>query len=216
MKQFKKELQKILENDPLNLLDVKKSKSSNSFSTDERLVLSFKEINIFFEEQGRIPEKSNNVEERKLYSRFHGIKEDIDKVEVLREYDKFNLLKDVKRADAIEIKTVDDILENDALGLLDKENEDIFNLKHIPKEKKKPDYIASRKLCDDFDKFEHLFKQCHVDLSAGKRKLRPFKKEQQIKKRDFFILRGIMVYIAHVGTKEKRGKKNRCSIEMYF
>ena len=215
MKQFEKELQKILENDPLNLLDIKPN-ASNILSKDERLVLSFEEINKFFEKQGRVPEKSDHIEERKLYSRLQGIKENMEKIEILREYDNFNLLEDIKKEKEVEIKTVTDIFESDTLGLLDKGNNDIFNIKHIPKERELPDYIANRKPCKDFDKFENLFKQCHVELSAGKRKLRPFKKGLQISEGHFFILSGLMVYVTYVGDKEKRNKRTDARLRCVF
>ena len=216
MSRFEEELQNILENDPLNLLDIKPKTSS--VSPDKRLVLSFQKINDFIKKHGREPEKSNNIEERKLYSRLDGIRKDFNKIETLMDYDSFNLLKEAKKkADPKEIKTVDDILENDILGLLDKDGDDIFTLKNIPQTTKEmPSYIARRKPCDDFDKFEHLFKQCHFDLSTGKRKLRPFAKEQQISTGDFFILRGIMVFVAHVGDRERLKNRTNARLRCIF
>lgn len=213
MKIFEKELQDILENDPLGLLDIK-SKSSGVPSKDERLITSFEEINTFFRENNRKPQKSTDIKERKLYSRLEAIRGDMDKVEILKNYDEFKLLTDVEKK---EIKTVEDILENDTLGLLNKDTEDIFNLKSIPQIKKMPDLIAKRIPCKDFDSFEHLFKQCHVDLSIGKRKLRPFKKEQSISEGRFFIVKGVMAYVAEVGkkefTKQKFNARLRCIFE---
>ena len=212
---FKKELENILENDPLNLLDIR-LKISGVISADKRLMNSFNEINHFFQNHGREPERSTNIEERKLYSRLKGIRGDIGKVETLREYDEFGLLKGIKKGDTKDIKTIDDILEKDTLGVLDDRSDNIFDLKHVPKEKEMPDYIASRRPCKDFDKFEHLFKKCHLDLSKGKRNLRPFKKEQQISKGDFFILKGIMVYVARKGDKERLKKKTNARLRCIF
>ena len=135
MKHFERELQNILENDPLKLLDVK-SKASNTISSDERLVSSFKEINSFFKKNGREPKKSNDIEERKLYSRLKGLREDIDKVEALREYDIFSLLKDIKKENFKEIKTIDDVLKDDVLGLLNKDNDNIFDFRKCSSNKK--------------------------------------------------------------------------------
>jgi hypothetical protein len=54
-------------------------------------------------------------------------------------------------------------------------------------------------------------------LASGKRKLWPFKNEQQIQKGYFFVLKGILLYVAEVGEVEKiNGKKNarlRCVFE---
>jgi hypothetical protein len=62
-------------------------------------------------------------------------------------------------------------------------------------------YIASRKACTDFDRFEPLLQKCQADLAAGKRKPRPFAKEQQIHEGLFFVLKGILLYVAEVGEK---------------
>lgn len=79
------------------------------------------------------------------------------------------------------------------------------------------DSIAKRIPCQDFDRFEQLFKQCHADLVSGNNELRKFSGEQQIASGHFFILHGVMVYVAKVGDKEKkRGKVNaklRCIFE---
>ena len=64
--------------------------------------------------------------------------------------------------------------------------------------------------------FETLFKQCHLDLSRGERKLRPFKMEQQISQGHFFILKGIMVYVAEVGKKERAKKKTNARLRCIF
>jgi len=80
-----------------------------------------------------------------------------------------------------------------------------------------PDQIARRKPCEDFEKFEPLFIQCHAGLQSGDKQLRSFSGEQQISAGHFFILNGIMVYVAEVGEKErKQGKVNarlRCIFE---
>ena len=51
--------------------------------------------------------------------------------------------------------------------------EDIFELKHGLKKSGKPsvssyDYVAQRHKCDDFAKFEPLFKACQNDLANKK------------------------------------------------
>ena len=80
-----------------------------------------------------------------------------------------------------------------------------------------PDNIAKRKPCKEFETYEPLFKQCHLGLASGKNELRRFMGEQQIAAGHFFVLHGVMVYVADVGIKEKkRGKVNarlRCIFE---
>jgi len=50
-------------------------------------------------------------------------------------------------------------------------------------------------------RFEPLLQKCQADLAAGKRKPRPFAKEQQIHEGLFFVLKGILLYVAKVGEK---------------
>ena len=221
---FEKEFENILEDDPLGLLDIK-PKRSNAITEDERLIESFKEINDYMEQHGKEPSASRDIQERRLFSRLKGLREDPEKSLALKDYDSFNLLGDItvpeppEPPDPTKIKTIDDILEDDALGLLDGisdsdlveesgTEEDIFNLKNIPKTIEKPDYVAKRKPCKDFEKFEPLFKQPHSDLASKKKEVRPFKSERQIKSSTFFILQGMMVYVVTMGEKELRNFGN--------
>ena len=67
-----------------------------------------------------------------------------------------------------------------------------------------PDSIARRKPCNNFKQYEELFKQCHSDLKEGKRTIGNFQNEQSIRQGDFFILKGIMVYVAKEGKRENK------------
>ncbi|MCP4118792.1 MAG: GIY-YIG nuclease family protein [Desulfobacteraceae bacterium] len=211
---FDKELEAILKTDPLGLLKIK-PKASSAISADERLVASFEEINAFFKEHNREPEESRDIRERKLYSRLKGLRETPEKAVTLIEFDAFDLLGDVKIFEPKEINTVDNVLEDDVLGLLgdgdsteESDPNDIFNLRNIPKSINVPDYIAKRKPCKEFGQFEPLFKQNHVELTSKKKVLRSFISERQIKPGTFFILQGMMVYVANVGQKELRSYGN--------
>ena len=106
MLDFKVELDKILKEDPLGILKIK---VSQPVTADKRLKESFEEINKFIDEHGKEPEQSNDINERKLFSRLNALKKNFEKANSLKEYDKHNLLKEIK-----EIQTVDDILDNDA------------------------------------------------------------------------------------------------------
>jgi len=211
---FEKELESILHSDPLGLLTVT-AKTSSIISADERLLASFEEVNAFVREHGHEPTQSRDFKERRLFSRLKGLREDIEKTEALLSFDELGLLKDVVIPEPKEINTIDDVLGDDALGLLGGElsstdsSDNIFKLKNVPKTLDMPEEVARRKPCKDFDAFEALFKQCHADLVSGQSELRKFTGEQQISAGHFFILHGVMVYIAEVGDKEKkRGKVN--------
>ena len=209
----KEDLQKLIEDDDLGLLNVK-PKQSAAATADERLITSFTQINQFVSENGKEPQSGNGIQEHQLYARLKGIRDSVEKMEALANLDEHGLLN-VERK---EISSIDDIFEDDDLGILGSEAESIFTLKHVSKETTMPDYVASRKPCKDFDTFELKFIQCQADLASNKRKLWPFKNEQQIQKGYFFVLKGVLLYIAEVGDFEKgsNGKKNarlRCIFE---
>ena len=83
-------LNSIFENDPLGILEIK---AKNPVVTaDDRLKASFEEINSFYETHNREPKKTTDMNERSLFSRLQGIKENPSKIESLKKYDKFNLL----------------------------------------------------------------------------------------------------------------------------
>ena len=208
-----KALDEIFNSDPMGLLDVK-PKSPPVLNADERLTASFQEINEFFERHNREPQPNGEkISESQLYYRLKNLKENEDKMMVCEPHDKYGLLKTEKK----EIKSIDDIFGDDSLDILGGDSEGLFDFKHTPKETTMPDYIASRKPCTDFNKFELLFIQCQSDLATEKRRLYPFKNEQQITKGHFFVLKGVLLYVAQVGKKSnEKGKVNarlRCIFE---
>lgn len=87
-------LNNIFDNDPLGILEVK---AKNPILTEyDRLKDSFEEINSFFEINNREPKKAtSDINERRLFSRLEGIKLDIEKIEKLKQFDRFNLLVEV-------------------------------------------------------------------------------------------------------------------------
>jgi hypothetical protein len=206
-------LNEIFNSDQFGILDVKPF-VSNTRSSDERLIDSFVEIKEFYQNHNRAPEpNTDNINEYKLYTRLKNLREDSEKLKVCEPLDSYGLLKVQKK----EINTIDDIFNDDSLDILGGEDTGLFDFKHIPKETTMPDYVASRKKCEDFCKFEQLFKDCQHDLRNGKRKLYPFRYEQQIAEGYFFVLKGILLYVANVGEKNnEKGKMNarlRCIFE---
>ena len=192
MLDFESELKKILNDDPLGIL---KLRVSQTITIDQRLIDSFQEINRFIDENKREPEESIDITERKLFSRLKELRKDFNKASILKDLDRHNLLAKVK-----ENKTVDDILDNDVLGLLDNDPEDIFNLKNIPKNRANTDFVARRKPCKNFKDYENNFKQTQKEINKGKRKLIKFK-EHQLKEGRYYILDGILLYLEKIEEK---------------
>ncbi len=194
-------LDDILDNDPLELLNKLKVKNP-IISADDRLIASFEEINEFYDKNDREPIKSIDMNERNLFARLQGLRDNSAKNKALKKYDRFNLLEDIK---IIEATSIDDIFANDPLGLLSNKEDDIFDLKNVPKVDKdriSTDFVARRKKLEDFDMYEKIFVQCQKDLKDGKRKLVKFN-ESHFEKGAFFVLKGILVYLKDIQNPKK-------------
>ena len=192
---FEKELDAIIANDPLGLLHVKLKAAS--ITPDDRLIQSFQEINQFYATHHREPEESNDINERKIFSRLGHIKKDYEKSLSLKEHDIHKLLDEVR-----EIESIEDVITIDPLGLLNSESKNevgIFSHKFIRalSEREQADFIAQRKQCKDFDQFETSFKEIHNDLSSGQRKLLSYS-EKQLEPGTFFVQNGMLLYLDSV------------------
>ncbi len=194
----KETLLSLIQSDKFGLLKKTKHKKSAPSTAKELLIAQFQEINDFYRIHGYEPnENENNIEEFQLYHSLKTIRENNNHVLLLIEYDEFSLLGLPKP-----ISSIQDIFDNDKFGLLhvDSDAKEIFNLQHVSKKINLPDYVAQRIPCQDFDIFQHFFQKCHEDLKSGKRQLRLFKydRHQNIDKKQFFILRGVLLYVADV------------------
>ena len=192
-------LDDIFNNDPLGLLNVK-AKTSNVKSADQRLSESFDEINSFYNENNREPEANiSNVTEYQLYSRLKGLRESVSKSEMLESEDIYDLLNVAPK----EINSIDDILGDNFDDLLNTDDAGLFDFKHTPKEyeRAQADFVARRKKCKDFDKYEHLFKEVQSDLSNGKRQLIEFR-EDNLRKGDYYVHNGVLMLLAEVNISQ--------------
>jgi hypothetical protein len=184
-------LKEIFENDPLGLLVIKPNNSPVR-NEDERLVASFQEINLFYEQNNREPELGGGIQEHQLYSRLKSIRENTLKIEMLKIHDIYGLLDYTPK----EITSLDDVLNDDVLGILDEGDTGLFNLKHVTKftERQSADFVARRKPCRDFMKYESAFKAVQLDLNNGKRKLIEFKQDN-LREKTFYVHNGILLYL---------------------
>jgi hypothetical protein len=196
MHNYEKKIEEIINNDPQGLLNIKST--SKSITSDQRLEESFLEIVNFYKAHKKEPQEVNEINERKLAIRLKELKKNPEKIKLLKNLDKENLL-----GNAIEYKSVDDILDNDFLGILNTEEyKELFDLKNIKFEKNKTDFIARRKPCSDFHKFENNFKKIHEDLKNKKRKLLIFK-EQDLQEGRYFLLDGLLTFLEKVDLQER-------------
>ena len=208
-----KVLDNIFNNDPLGLLNFK-PKNSNARTAAERLLASFQEINNFVDSNGNEPKANpSNISEFQLYSRLKNLKEDETKIGLLKEHDIHNLLpvlefNQVNESQAEyskpkEINSIDDLLSDDSMDILGGDLEGLFDFKHTPKdyERANADFIARRKLCKDFDKYEPTFIEVQKDLANGKRKLIEFK-EDNLREGDFYVHNGVLMLLEKVNISQ--------------
>lgn len=189
-------LKKLISMDDGGMLDVRHT--SRVQTRDEKLIATFEEINAFIDKHGREPSSAGDVAEFTLHSRLSGIRKNAQKIIQLKPYDKHNLLEMPKES------TLADMIESDPFGLLSVES-DIFTLKHVPDPKQReeePDFIAKRKPCRNFEKYESLFKQCQQDLKSGKRQLEKFNEKQRVEGQ-FFVLSGVMLLLDKIYNLER-------------
>lgn len=191
-------LDDIFNDDEFGLLDAKQ-KTSNVKTADQRLIDSFEEINAFVDKNNREPNTSS-MSEYGLLARLKNIRENEQQKLSLKPYDRHNLLGEVE----IPKTSIDDILNDDELGLLDSDSDlSIFKYKHIPKEEERAqaDFVAQRKPLKEkeFKPYEAMFQKVHQEIKDGKRKILPFKDvEQHLKAKNFYLMNGILLYLENV------------------
>lgn len=203
----KKILDDIFSNDPFGLLNVKSTSSAKT--EDQRLIQSFDEINEFYKNHNREPKQVNDINERGLYSRLQGIRTNFEKVEALKKYDVNNLLDIIEPE---QIDSIDDIFSSDPFGILGGSDEGLFDFKNVPnkqemEERMAAEFVAKRKPCNHFDKYEPLFKKVQSELKSGTRKLVKFN-EQNMQEKTFYVQNGMLVYLEKIFniSKDKNSK----------
>lgn len=215
----KDKLSEIFESDLLGLLAVDEPKNTPVSPQDSRLIDRFQEISDFYETNQRCPELGDDIGEYRLASRLAAIKKDPKKVKTLLPYDYYNLLE----SEETKSVSVEELISDDPLGLLDGDDEadSIYTLSHVkPSERLRPDYIAHRKVCKDFDLYEEAFQRIHDDLEHGRRRLVEFK-EGDLHEGCYYVLRGVVLYLEQnlavkqkieykSGAKVRREGRTRC------
>jgi len=203
----------IFNDDDFGLLD-SKVKTSTVKTDEDRLIDSFEEINVFTDKNKREPNKSS-MSEYGLLAKLKNFRENETQKKVLKPFDRHNLLGYVE----MEKQTIDDILNDDDLGLLDADKDlDIFKFKHTPRpeDRAETDFVAQRKPMKEkeFEKYEVMFQKVHKEIKEGKRKIKPFTNiEKNLHVGDFYLMNGIMLYLESANLN-KEEIKHRSSIRV--
>ncbi|WP_345854803.1 GIY-YIG nuclease family protein [Shewanella algae] len=205
-------LKEILASDTQGLLKTKPKSSAPT--ADDHLIAKFKQINEFFDKNGREPQanRGNPIELMRSKS-LESIRSNEQHCRALEQFDIHRLLP---RLEEPKPDSIEAILADDSLGILDLPDDSIFNLKHVKKTLETSSHVAKRKKCANFDEYEPLFQQCYADLKSGTKEAVQFTGEQQIQKGMFFILHGITCYISDMEERLKRNGKVNARLHLIF
>ena len=203
-----KSLDDIFNDDDFGLLEPN-VKQRTIITDEDRLIDSFEEINAFYDKNNREPSTSS-MAEYSLSARLREFRTNEPNKGILKAFDRHNLLGDVE----IKITSVDDIFNDDDMGLLDTEGDSsIFDFVYTPKapSRASAEYIAQRKSLSnkEFKKYEKMFQQVHKELKAGTRKLLEFRNaEDNLIEGNFYLVDGLLCYLEVSNAKEVLKKNN--------
>jgi T5orf172 domain len=204
------------------IADPQQSHGTSSRTEEERLIDSFQKIVDFYEKNQREPTQGGGVDEHSLFARLKSLKSDAKKIEILRGYDKYNLLNPTEKKAP---ETLDDIFQDDELDLITDDTEGLFDFKHVKKseERAATDFVAKRKPCKDFEKYAPLFKAVQKDLRENQRKLVKFEL-QNLREGVFYVNNGLLFLLEKIditrkehyrddGTRVREDGRTRCIFE---
>ena len=208
--------QKLLDSDVDGLLDM--PEKPKKITSSDRLERAFLEIVEFRRTHGRLPSPTTReISERKLGARLDGILADDNKIQALTHLDEFGLL-DVPEAPG----SIDELLEHDPLDLLG-DDTGILDVSSLPvrKQRFETDEVARRRPAEDFAEFAPMFQQKHAELREGASQLLPYPGLTHIVPGAFFVLNGVMLFVAEVGeteykkstVRENKRERLRCVFE---
>lgn len=176
---------------------------------EERIIAGFEDIERFYEHYGRLPAhgENNDIFERLYAVRLDKIRSDDECQAILIGLDKYGLLQGPLKSTTQSPKDLDDDELLAELGALKSDGNDITKLTHVRSraEVKAAEEIATRKACEDFEKFRPLFETVQHELKTGAREAKLLTKNAQISQGDFFILNGQKVYVAEISNQRIYG-----------
>lgn len=182
------------------------AKKGDKSALEERVIAGFEEIQRFVEQEGRLPQHSENKDifERIYATRLDRIRADEMCRTIVAPLDRQGLLQGVPAAKNGATESMDD---DELLAELEGLNgkSDLTELRHVrsTSEIKAAEEIANRERCKDFDTFKPILEKAKREIDSGVRQTRPFAKEASVEIGNFFILSGQLVFVAEVGEEIK-------------
>ncbi len=198
------------DDDLLNALgvEVPSLKIATRTPREERIISGFEDIQRFYHAYDRAPlhGEGSGIFERLYAVRLDQLRKLPEAQTLLAGLDSHGLLSGAAEA-TVNLDGLDEdaLLAELGIGSESVDQDDITVLRHVRSSAaiKAAEEIAARNPCKDFERFKPLFD----DVEAGlKRKLwvtKPFGKNASIEAGDFFILSGLIAYVAEVGDTYK-------------
>ena len=112
-------------------------------------------------------------------------------------------------------------LFDDPLLKMSEEEESLFDIPQDMRRviaKKKPDYVAQHKLCENFQDYKPLFEKVHQELKEGKRSLVKINKTATLATGRYYFVSGQMLLLEQIGELRKSSNflpdaRTRCIYE---
>ncbi|MCT1464586.1 GIY-YIG nuclease family protein [Corynebacterium sanguinis] len=178
----------------------------------DRLHRAFHEIEEFYAANGREPDPNTmDIAERKFGARLVGIRASAEKKAALADADEHGLL-----AEPAAPASLDDLLSTGDADLLG-DPSGILDTSTLPVARKRPADDGDRAVrvkAKEFEKFAALFTAKHAELASGAWKLTAFTGEGSIREGRFFVVGGVLAFVAEVfePNREKGEKKPRLRV----
>lgn len=187
-------------------LEVAPAKAASHTPREERIMAGFEDILRFHAAHGRAPQHG---EGRDIFERLYAVR--LDQLRQLPEahtllagMDAPGLLTGAAASVTVDVDSLGEDALLAELGMTDAataDPNDITVLRHVRSsaEKRAAEEIAERKPCSDFEKYQPLFEQAERELKAGMRQSRQFGRDSSFNVGNFFVLGGLLVYVAEQG-----------------
>ena len=189
-----------------------------SLSAEEsRILRGFDDIVAFVDQEGHLPTVQPGASpfEKVYRRRLEVIRARPDWHPLLADRDNWSLLSaDLSQSLGRDSSSDSGPKLSEIIGQLPSEGEgqdSVFTLRHVrPRaEIQRAEDIAGKEPCPDFERFQPLFDQVTKDLATKQREAERFSNERAILEGQFFILRGVLCYVAERSrTFERAGRPN--------
>ena len=183
-------------------------KAANRTPREERIIAGFEDILRFYQTHGRAPlhGEDRDIFERLYAVRLGQLRKLPEAQTLLAELDGPGLLSGGTMS-SVDVDELDEdaLLAELGIGSEATDQDDITVLRHVRSHAaiKAAEELAARTPCKDFERFKPLFDEVEAGLKQKLWMAKPFGKNASIEVGDFFVLSGLIAYVAEVGDTYK-------------